>query len=122
MACVCRAATPTGLPRNGRGAMNIQLLHINECPNWEETGTLLRNALNAVGKSDVAIETVLLNTPEEAAEYAFAGSPTILIDGEDPFPNGGTTTDLACRVYNTGARLAGSPTEAQITQVLRAHL
>ena len=102
--------------------MNVKLLHIDECPNWEETGVLLRNALDAVGKSDAPIETILLTTPEQAAQYAFAGSPTILINGEDPFPNGGTTTDLACRVYNTGTRLAGSPTEEQITQALRERL
>ncbi len=102
--------------------MNVQLLHIDECPNWEETGVLLRNALDAVGRPDLAIDTVLLTTPEEAGRYAFAGSPTILIDGKDLFPSGGTTTDLACRVYNTGTRLAGSPTEEQITQALRERL
>ena len=102
--------------------MNVQLLHIDECPNWEETCVLLRNALDTMGKPDVAIDTVLLTTPEEASRYVFAGSPTILINGQDPFPNGGTTTDLACRVYNTGTRLAGSPTTEQITQALRERL
>lgn len=102
--------------------MNIQVLHIDECPNWEEAGVRLRSALHAVGKPDTAIETILLTTPEEAERYAFAGSPTILIDGEDPFPTGATTTDLACRVYNTGTRLAGSPTTEQLTQALRERL
>lgn len=102
--------------------MNVQLLHIDECPNWEATGVQLRNALDAVGKPDVDIETILLTTPEEAARYAFAGSPTILIDGEDPFPNGGTTTDLACRVYNTGDRLAGSPTNEQLIQAVHERI
>lgn len=102
--------------------MNIQVLHIDECPNWEEAGVHLRSALNAVGQPDVAIDYILIATPEEAAGYAFAGSPTILIDGEDPFPSGGTTTDLACRVYNTGTRLAGSPTTEQLTQALRERI
>ena len=56
--------------------MNVQLLHIDECPNWEETGVRLRNTLDALGMPDVNIEYILLNTPEEADRYAFAGSPT----------------------------------------------
>ncbi len=102
--------------------MNIQVLHIDECPNWEEAGVHLRSALDAVGQTDASIDYILLTTPEEAARHAFAGSPTILINGEDPFPNGGTTTDLACRVYNTGTRLAGAPTTEQLTQALRERL
>lgn len=102
--------------------MNIEVLHIDECPNWEEAGVQLRSALDAVGHPDVPIDYILLTTPEEASNYAFAGSPTILINGEDPFPSGGPITDLACRVYNTGTRMAGAPTTEQLTQALRERL
>ena len=99
--------------------MKVELLHIDECPNWEETGARLRTALDAVGKSDVEIDYLLLTTPEEAALHPFAGSPTILIDGQDPFPSGGPISALACRVYRTGTGLAGSPTAEQLAQALR---
>lgn len=99
--------------------MKVELLHIVECPNWEETGARLRAALDAVGKSEVEIDYLLLTTPEEAARHPFAGSPTILIDGQDPFPSGGSISSLACRVYQTGTGLAGSPTMEQLTQALR---
>lgn len=63
---------------------------------------------------------MLLRSPEEAALVEFAGSPTILIDGEDAFPTGGRTTDLACRLYTTAAGLAGLPTEDMLETVIRA--
>jgi hypothetical protein len=99
--------------------MNITLLHIEECPNWVEAGERLATALSATGHGGEQVDFVLLNTPGEASQYPFAGSPTILIDGVDLFPGAETTTSLACRVYRTGARLAGSPTEAQIVEALR---
>lgn len=56
--------------------MNITLLHIEECPNWEQTGLQLRAALGATEQGDDQVEFVLLKTPEEAEQYPFAGSPT----------------------------------------------
>ncbi len=102
--------------------MKVELLHIVECPNWEETGVRLRAALDAVGQSTVDIDYELLQTPEEAARRPFAGSPTILIDGEGPFPSGGPISVLACRVYQTGTGPAGAPTTEQLTQALRERL
>ncbi len=99
--------------------MTVTLLHIAECPNWEHAGVRLRTALDAVGRAGEHIEYVLLRTQEEAARYPFAGSPTVLIDGEDPFAHGGTMSELACRVYQTEDGLAGSPTVAELKAVLR---
>jgi hypothetical protein len=99
--------------------MNITLLHIEECPSWEEAGERLERALAATGHGDKRVDVVLLNTPEEAGQYPFAGSPTILVDGVDLFPGAETTSSLACRVYRTGDRLAGSPTQEQIVDALR---
>jgi len=99
--------------------MDVTLLHIEECPNWEETGERLKRALAATGHGDRPVDLVLLNTPEEAGRYPFAGSPTILIDGVDLFPGAETTTSVSCRVYHTGTRFAGSPTEQQMVEALR---
>ena len=101
--------------------MKVELLHIDECPNWEQTGSRLRTALDSVGRTDDAINYILLRTTDEAAKYPFAGSPTILLDGKDPFSNGGTITELACRVYQTENGLAGSPTTQQLIQLLKEH-
>ena len=104
------------------GCMKVELLHIVECPNWEEAGVRLRAALDAMGQPAVDIDYELLQTPDDAARRPFAGSPTILIDGEDPFPSGGPLTVLACRVYRTETGLAGAPTVEQLTAALRERL
>ncbi|MET3769142.1 hypothetical protein ABIB15_001830 [Marisediminicola sp. UYEF4] len=89
--------------------MKVEILHIDECPNWEEAGRRVRIALDEAGVSGARIDFRLLASPEDAAQVPFSGSPTILIDGVDAFPGGGRTTDLACRVYYTENGLAGLP-------------
>lgn len=101
--------------------MNIEVLHIEECPSWVEAGNRLREALNKTGLGETAITFRLISTPEDAAQVSFAGSPTITIDGEDLFPSGGRTTDLACRVYPTPTGLAGLPTTEQLVVAIAAH-
>lgn len=100
--------------------MKAVILHIDECANWAEAGRSLRAALDATGHGAVAITYTLLDSPDEAEQVPFAGSPTILIDGADLFPSGGRTRDLACRVYLTPDGLAGRPTREQLERALAA--
>lgn len=99
--------------------MKVQVLHIDECPNWEEAGRRTRQALDTVGLADVSVEYVLIRSEREAVDAGFAGSPTITVDGQDLFPSEGQTTDLACRVYLTDTGLAGAPTRTQLEGALR---
>lgn len=46
------------------------------------------------------------------------GSPTILIDGADPFAVGAAEPSLSCRLYETASGLDGSPSVAQMREVL----
>lgn len=101
--------------------MRVEVLHIDECPNWAEAGTRLRNALDSAGLPEVDVEYRLLATSTDAAQVPFAGSPTILIDGEDAFPGGERTVDLACRVYHTGTHFAGLPSMDQIRAAIQRH-
>jgi hypothetical protein len=100
--------------------MRVELLHIDECPNWEEAATRLREALNATGHPDANIVLRLLKTSEEAARVPFAGSPTLTLDDEDLVPSEGRTTDLACRIYLTPNGLAGLPTTEQLVEAIQA--
>jgi hypothetical protein len=100
--------------------VRVELLHIDECPGWVETGARLRRALELLGLTDVPVEITLIRTEEDAVARHFAGSPTILVDGADLFPSEGRTHDLACRVYVTDAGLAPMPAQAQIIAALRA--
>lgn len=84
--------------------------------------TNTRAALDATGSSAVDIESVAVRSPTDAAAIVFAGSPTILIGGEDTFPTDGRTTELSCRVYATKAGLRGAPASEDIEAVLRARM
>lgn len=100
----------------------IEVLHIDDCPNWQTAAERVRTALDAVGAKDVEVVTRLVATREDAAASGFAGSPTIMVGGADLFPSDGATPDLACRVYATGQGLAGCPTLDQLTTALHARL
>ena len=57
---------------------------------------------------------------DRAAASAFAGSPTILVDGVDAFDDAVQLTELACRVYSTDRGLAGLPTVDQLAASLQS--
>jgi hypothetical protein len=100
--------------------MELEVLHIADCPNWREAGDRATRALTKCGRSDVQVTYRLLRTQGDAVDSAFAGSPTLVLDGADLFPSDGRTADLACRVYITPQGLTGLPTEDQIVDALEA--
>ena len=99
--------------------MGIQLLYFDGCPNWRETDHRLRQALHQAGRHDVLVERIRVSTPEEAQAIGFLGSPTVRINGADPFAEPGAAVGLACRLYRTGTGLAGAPTVEQLLEVLQ---
>jgi hypothetical protein len=96
----------------------VEVVHIDECPNWAETAEDLRGLLIELGRDDVDVLVRRVTTGSEALAAGFAGSPTILLDGADPFPHGEPTGDLACRVYVTEAGLRGRPSREQLRALL----
>ena len=55
----------------------------------------------------------------EAAEVGMAGSPTLLIDGTDPFAVPGQLAGLSCRIYRDEAgHPAGAPSAAALRSAL----
>lgn len=100
------------------GRVKVEILHIEECPNWREAGRLVAQALDELGARDVPLGFTLLTTPEQAAAVPFAGSPTILVDGVDAFASDGATAEFACRVFVTEGGLAGTPSLPDIRRVL----
>ncbi len=60
---------------------------------------MVRETLDELGWDDVAIRSTEMRTDEDAHERGFRGSPTILIDGEDPFARSDEEVGLSCRVY-----------------------
>jgi hypothetical protein len=99
--------------------VDVKVLFFDGCPNWEVADERLREALNLAGRSDVRVEHHRVSTPEEAEAVRFRGSPTILVNGQDPFADPDAPVGLSCRVYRTDAGLAGAPTVEQLLTVLR---
>jgi hypothetical protein len=98
--------------------VDITLRYFDGCPNWRTARERLREALGESDRPDQQVELEQVATPEEAELLRFRGSPTILIDGEDPFVDGAAPFGLSCRVYRTERGLEGSPSVEQLRQAL----
>lgn len=94
----------------------VALQYFAGCPNWQTTaGHLARLADEGL---DVSIDHEIIDSHETAVARGFRGSPTVLVDGVDPFENESTPVGLACRVYRTPNGIEGSPTLTQLRQAL----
>jgi hypothetical protein len=98
--------------------MKVELLYFEGCPNWTLTEQRLRTALDLVGLP-AGIEHCQVDSPEEAKRHQFAGSPSIRIDGKDPFHSASATFGLTCRIYSTPDGPAGAPTLDQLVEALK---
>lgn len=92
--------------------MEITLQYFDGCPNW----TVLEDRIaQAVGdRTGVTFTRQRIETAQDAERLGFRGSPTVLIDGADPFTQQGAPAGLTCRMYPTPDGLAGSPTVEQL--------
>ena len=97
--------------------MDVRLLYFDGCPNWQETDSRLREALIVAGVQ-VTPTYVTVTTAEDAERLSFRGSPTVLIDGADPFAEESAPVGLSCRVFETPDGLRGAPTVQQLVDVL----
>ena len=98
--------------------MEIEILVVPDCPNEKVAAERLRQALDDVGLRGVGFTTRVVADQAEAERRGFTGSPTILIDGRDPFAEPGRAPGLACRVYRTPGGLGGAPSVEQLRQAL----
>jgi hypothetical protein len=95
------------------------LQYFDDCPNWRIADEHLNLALAEVGSSGAVIEYEIVDTDERAQSSGFHGSPTILLDGVDPFADENTAVGLTCRRYATETGFAGAPSVAQLVAALR---
>jgi hypothetical protein len=74
--------------------MNLEVLHVAQCPNLTAMLHRLRQA------TDLPVITREITTATDAAAFGMAGSPTLLINGADPFTTANHAVGaLACRIY-----------------------
>jgi hypothetical protein len=111
-------AGKTTLQRGVVRGVDVTLLYFDDCPNWQVADERLRQALGLAGRDDVHVERRLVVTPDQAEAAGFRGSPTVLINGRDPFAEPDAPAGLSCRVYGTAPGLTGAPTVEQLLAVL----
>ncbi|MDH3679890.1 MAG: thioredoxin family protein [Acidimicrobiia bacterium] len=92
--------------------MEITLLYFDDCPNWTDADRHLQQLQTEF--PDLVVHRHLVETPDEAERVGFRGSPSVLIDGVDPFADSDAPVGLSCRVYQTPDGPAGSPTLDQL--------
>jgi hypothetical protein len=95
------------------------VVYLDGCPHWELARERLEYASGYAGVGHVDIDLVSVATREEALERGMRGSPTILIDGVDPFAEAGAPLGMSCRIYTTEHGIDGAPGVAQIIEALR---
>ncbi len=98
--------------------MKVTIQYFDGCPNWELADQRLRKVLRELSGGTVTLERQLIDSPETAERIGFRGSPTILIDGHDPFATGHEPVGMSCRVYDTKRGREGAPSEAQLRDAL----
>jgi hypothetical protein len=99
--------------------MNIAILHVPDCPNLDLTRSRVSAALDQTGV-EASVGVVLVDGPTAADELGMHGSPTITIDGHDPFDHEGRGS-MSCRLYWADGRIDGAPgVEELIAAIARA--
>ena len=96
--------------------MRLQVLHVPDCP---YTGVLTARLDGLLtGRGDVVVEHEVIRDEREAAVRGMTGSPTLLIDGTDPFA-ADRPPSMSCRVYfDESGAVAGAPSVAQLREAL----
>ena len=106
--------------RGKMGLVDVELLVVPDCPNESVALSVLRLAFDRVGLAALSVRTTVIASQEQAQERGFVGSPTILINGVDPFSVAGQSPAYACRVYATPAGLSGVPPLDDVISALTA--
>ena len=79
--------------------MNVSLLYLDGCPNWEQTLTDVREVL-AEYHVDADVNLIRVSSQQQAEEMEFLGSPTVRVEGMDVEPDIlESGFNLECRVY-----------------------
>jgi hypothetical protein len=101
------------------GAVKIEFLWFDDCPNHAEALRILREVMTEGGIQQT-LALVNLTDPGLAKKYRFPGSPTIRVDGRDIEPGFTDTGDYTprCRLYPTSAGLVGVPERSWIEAAL----
>ncbi|MEW1599454.1 thioredoxin family protein [Streptomyces sp. NPDC093808] len=96
--------------------MRITVLTVPDCPNAPVVRERITTALD--GRA-VQVELVEVTEDAEAARWGMTGSPTVLLDGVDPFAAAGAVPSVSCRLYrDEDGRIEGAPSVTALRDAL----
>jgi hypothetical protein len=97
--------------------MELVLLTIPDCPHAAVFEERLQAALT--GLTGAVLRRRQIAERREAERAGMAGSPTLLINGVDPFAAPGQVAGLSCRLYRDAeGRPAGAPSVEELRRAL----
>ncbi len=97
--------------------VEVTVLTVPGCPHAELAEERLATAI--AGLAGVRVIRRVAADEQEAAALGMRGSPTILIDGTDPFALPGEGPSLSCRLYRQAdGSLAGAPSAEALRDAL----
>jgi hypothetical protein len=96
----------------------ITVLTVPNCPN----APLIRERIaEALEGRTVPVEWIEVNDADEATRQGMTGSPTLLLDGIDPFADDGAVPSLSCQLYHhADGTTDGAPAAADLRRALTA--
>ncbi|MFK0294417.1 alkylmercury lyase family protein [Streptomyces sp. NPDC090442] len=98
--------------------MRITVLTVPECPNGPVAHERIQRAL--AGRR-VEVTSVTVSDEREAARWGMTGSPTVLLDGIDPFAPSAAPPSVSCRLYHHGdGTTDGAPNVTELRRALSA--
>ena len=96
-------------------AVDVELVHLDDCPLWREAAKRVREAMNIAGMNPTTLG--VRGVAAEDVPDDFPGSPTILVNGRDPFP-AALPAGPSCRRYPTERGLDVAPSLGELLRVL----
>lgn len=99
--------------------MHVTFLTIDNCPNADLGRRRLVEALQSLDLDPSLVTYTTVDSAEQVERLRFRGSPSILIDGRDPFADENSPVGLSCRIYRTENVIEGAPSVAALTEALR---
>ncbi|WNZ06433.1 hypothetical protein [Streptomyces sp. 11x1] len=95
----------------------VTVLTVPGCPN----APLIRERITeALQGRAVPVEWIEVHDTDEAVRQGMSGSPTLLLDGVDPFVPDGAAASLSCRLYRHADGITdGAPSVTDLRRALR---
>ena len=101
--------------------MQLTVLAVPGCPNAPVLGERLAAVVD--GRTGVSVSRQIISDGGEAARWGMHGSPTLLIDGVDPFAEPGQPPSMSCRLYrDDDGQVSGAPSVSQLRRAIEQAL